>query len=139
MCFANDTTTDQEHTCDYSRSVTTSTTWSNTTKIESTVSMSVEAGVPVLATASAGFSLTLGAQQSSSMTNTETITESDAVKVTVPAGKKVRVEVSVGRAEHRPRLLGHCENHMQEWQQAGLPVHRTIQWCGLHYSGCKNH
>ena len=98
MCFANDTTTDQEHTCEYSRSVTKSTTWSTTTKIESTVSMSVEAGIPELVKVSAGYSLTVGAEQSSSMTNTETITESDAVKVKVPAGKKVSVEVSVGRA-----------------------------------------
>ena len=78
--------------------MTKSKTWSTTTKIESTVSMSVKAGIPNLVEVSGGFSLTVGAEHSSSMTNEETITESGEVKVTVPAGKTVSVELSVGRA-----------------------------------------
>ena len=82
----------------YSRSVTKSTTWSTSTNIEATVSMSVNAGIPALVEMSGGFGLTVGAAQSSSMTNEETIIESDEINVTVPAGKTVSVELSVGRA-----------------------------------------
>ncbi|XP_059916239.1 aerolysin-like protein [Gadus macrocephalus] len=98
VTYQNDTAADQEEKFTYSRSVTKSTTWSTTTKIESTVSLSVTAGIPEVAEVSAGFSLTVGAEQTSSMTKEETITESDEVNVTVPAGKTVSVEASVGRA-----------------------------------------
>ena len=96
MSYHNSTTEAQEHKCAYSRSVTKSTTWSNTVKIESTVSMSVKAGIPGVAEVSGGFSVTVGEEQTSSTTKEETITESDEVKVTAPAGKNVKVEVSVG-------------------------------------------
>ena len=98
MSYHNGSTADQEHKCAYSRSVTKSTTWSNTVKIESTVSMSVKAGIPGVAEVSGGFSVTVGEEQTSSMTYSATVTESDEIKVTVPAGKTVKVEVSVGRA-----------------------------------------
>ncbi|CAL8320142.1 unnamed protein product [Gadus morhua 'NCC'] len=98
VSYHNGSTADQEHKCAYSRSVTKSTTWSNTVKIESTVSMSVKAGIPGVAEVSGGFSVTVGEEQTSSMTYSATVTESDEIKVTVPAGKTVKVEVSVGRA-----------------------------------------
>ena len=98
MSYHNGTSAAQEQKLTYSRSVTKSTTWSTTTKIESTVSMSVKAGLLGLVEVSGGFSLTVGSEQSSSTTNEETITESDEVNVTVPAGKTVSVELSVGRA-----------------------------------------
>ncbi|CAL8376048.1 unnamed protein product [Arctogadus glacialis] len=98
VTYQNNTTVDQEQKCAYSKSVTKSTTWSNTVKIESTISMSVTAGIPELVEVSGGFSMTLGAEQTSSLTNEETITESDEVNVTVRAGKTVSVELTVGRA-----------------------------------------
>ncbi|CAL8320085.1 unnamed protein product [Gadus morhua 'NCC'] len=60
--------------------------------------MSVTAGIPGLGETTGGFSVTVGAEQTSSTTSSETITESDEVNVTVPAGKTMTVEVSVGRA-----------------------------------------
>ena len=60
--------------------------------------MSVKAGFLRLVEGSGGFSLTVGSGQSSSMTSSETITESDEVNVKVPAGKTVSVVLSVGRA-----------------------------------------
>ncbi|XP_059916222.1 aerolysin-like protein [Gadus macrocephalus] len=98
LTYQNDTAADQEDKFSYGRTVTNSTTWSTTNKIESTVSVSVTAGIPDLVEVSAGFSLTTGEEQTSSMTKEETITESDEVTVTVPAGKTVKVEASVGRA-----------------------------------------
>ncbi|XP_059916224.1 aerolysin-like protein [Gadus macrocephalus] len=99
VSYHNGSTAAQEHTFAYSRSFTKSTTWSTTTKIESTVSLTVTAGIPDLVEVSGGFSVTRGAEQNSSMTASETITESDEVKVTVPAGKTMTVVVSVGRAD----------------------------------------
>ncbi|CAL8376050.1 unnamed protein product [Arctogadus glacialis] len=58
----------------------------------------VTAGIPDLVEVSGGFSLTEGAEQTSSTTSSETITESDEVNVTVPAGKTMKVVVSVGQA-----------------------------------------
>ncbi|CAL8296165.1 unnamed protein product [Boreogadus saida] len=98
LTYENDTAADQEHTFTYRRSVTKSTTWSNTVKIESSVSMSVTAEILGLAEVSGVFSMTLGAKQTSSMTSSETRTDSDESNVKVPAGKTVRVVVSVGRA-----------------------------------------
>ncbi|CAL8296134.1 unnamed protein product [Boreogadus saida] len=96
--YENDTCVDQEHTFTYTRSVTKSNTWSNTVQTESSFSLSVKAGIPELVEVSGGFSLTLGAEQTSLMTEEETITEKDEVNVTVPAGKIMIVGVSVGRA-----------------------------------------
>ena len=98
MSYHNGTAADQEQTVEYNRSVTKSTTWSTSTKFEGTVSMSVSAGAPGVGEVSGGFSVTVGAEESYSMTNDETITESDQARVTVPAGKTVTVEFSVGRA-----------------------------------------
>ena len=82
VSYHNGSTAAQEHKCAYSRSVTKSTTWSTTTKIESTISLTVKAGIPDLVEVSGGFSVTVGAAQTTSMTSSETITESDEVKVT---------------------------------------------------------
>ncbi|XP_061883452.1 aerolysin-like protein [Entelurus aequoreus] len=98
VSYHNDTTSPQQQKCTYSRSVTKSNTWSTTSSIESIVSMTVKAGIPGLVEVSGGFSLTIGREQSSSMSHTETITESDEVNVKVPAGKTVSVKFSVGRA-----------------------------------------
>ncbi|XP_030222191.1 aerolysin-like protein [Gadus morhua] len=96
--YKNGTTAEEEDKFTYSRSVTKSTTWSTTNKFETTFSLTVTAGIPNVAEVSAGFSLTEGAEQTSSMTKEETITESDEVTVTVKPGKTVKVEASVGRA-----------------------------------------
>ena len=60
--------------------------------------MSVTARIPDVFETSSGFGMTLGVEQTSSMTKEETITESDEVTVTVPAGKTVKVEATVGQA-----------------------------------------
>ncbi|CAL8376053.1 unnamed protein product [Arctogadus glacialis] len=98
LIYQNDTAAAEEQKFTYSRSVTKSTTWSTTTKIESSVSLSVTAGIPGLEEVAGRVSLTIGPEQTSSTTKEETIIESDEFNVTVRAGKTVSVEVSVGRA-----------------------------------------
>ena len=98
MSYDNDTNAAQQQKCTYSRSVKKSSTWSTSTNTESTINMSVKAGIPTLVEVSGGFSVTQGVQQTSALSTEETITESDEVNVVVPARKSVRVELSVGRA-----------------------------------------
>ncbi|XP_061924483.1 aerolysin-like protein [Entelurus aequoreus] len=98
VAYRNNTSEAQEQKCTYNRSVTKKTTWSTTNKIESTISVTVSAGIPKLVEVSSGFSLTVGAEHSNSMSHVETIKESDEVSVKVPAGKTLNVELSVGRA-----------------------------------------
>ncbi|XP_061840524.1 aerolysin-like protein [Nerophis lumbriciformis] len=98
VSYRNDTSETQEQKCSYSRSVIKSKTWSTTAKIEFTVSTTVSAGIPDLVEVSSGYSLTVGAETTSTITHEETITESDEVNVKVPPGKTVSVELSVGRA-----------------------------------------
>ncbi|KAJ8004388.1 hypothetical protein DPEC_G00135180 [Dallia pectoralis] len=98
VSYHNNTTSPQEQSIQYSRSVTKTSSWSTTNKIEHNFSVSVKAGIPDLFEVSAGYSLTVGKEQTSSMTNEETITEADNTTVKIPPGKTVRVEMSVGRA-----------------------------------------
>ncbi|XP_034147198.1 aerolysin-like protein [Esox lucius] len=71
VSYHNNTTEPQEQTVQYSRTVTKSSSWTTTNKIESTLSVSVQAGIPDLVEVSGGWSLTMGQQQSSSMSNEE--------------------------------------------------------------------
>ncbi|XP_061924493.1 aerolysin-like protein [Entelurus aequoreus] len=124
VAYRNNTSEAQEQKCTYSRSVTKNTTWSTTNKIESTVSVTVSAGIPELVEVSSGFSLTVGAEHSNSMSHEETITESDEVSVKVPAGKTVSVELSVGRAvidlEYSASVCITCMNgHMLVFESTG--------------------
>ncbi|CAL8296162.1 unnamed protein product [Boreogadus saida] len=97
--YHNGTATDQEQKSTYSRSLTKSTTWSTAFKIESSVSLSVTARIPDVFETSSGFGMTLGVEKTSSTTKEETKKiESEEVNVTVPAGKTVSVEFSIGRA-----------------------------------------
>ncbi|CAL8296137.1 unnamed protein product [Boreogadus saida] len=97
--YHNGTATDQEQKSTYSRSLTKSSTWSTTSEIETTFSLSVTARIPDVFETSSGFGMTLGVEQTSSMTKEETKKiESEEVKVTVPARKTVSVEFSIGRA-----------------------------------------
>uniref|UniRef100_A0A6Q2Z1E7 Jacalin-type lectin domain-containing protein n=1 Tax=Esox lucius TaxID=8010 RepID=A0A6Q2Z1E7_ESOLU len=98
VSYHNNTTAPQDQTIQYSRTVTKKSSWTTTNKIESTLSVSVKAGIPDLVEVSTGWSLTVGHEQSSSMSNQETITEADTTTVKIPPGKTVTVEMSVGRA-----------------------------------------
>ncbi|XP_061884640.1 aerolysin-like protein [Entelurus aequoreus] len=99
VSYTNNTTKPQVQKCTYSRSVTKSTAWTTKTKIEGKLDLTVKGGFPTMMDVSRGFSLTLGREKTSAMTHKETITESDEVSVTVPAGKTVNVELSAGRAD----------------------------------------
>nr|XP_023997539.1 aerolysin-like protein [Salvelinus alpinus] len=94
----NDTSLVQEESISYSKTLTKTSSWSVSNKIESTLSVSVKAGIPDLVEVTSGFSLTVGVEHSTSLQKTETITESDTINLKIPPGKTMDVEVTVGRA-----------------------------------------
>ncbi|KAM9506571.1 aerolysin-like protein isoform 1-T5 [Salvelinus alpinus] len=94
----NNTSLVQEESISYSKTLTKTSSWSVSNKIESTLSVSVKAGIPDLVEVTSGFSLTVGVEHSTSLQKTETITESDTINLKIPPGKTMDVEVTVGRA-----------------------------------------
>ncbi|XP_064812333.1 aerolysin-like protein [Oncorhynchus masou masou] len=94
----NDTSLVQEESVTYSKTVTKTSSWSVSNKIESTLEVTVKAGIPNLVELSSGFSLTLGVEHSSSLEKSESITESDTINVKIPPGKTMDVEITVGKA-----------------------------------------
>ncbi|XP_071205313.1 aerolysin-like protein [Salvelinus alpinus] len=94
----NDTSLVLEKSITYSKTLTKTSSWSVSNKIESTLSVSVKAGIPDLVEGSSGFSLTVGVEQSTSLQKTETITESGTINLKIPPGKTMDVEITIGKA-----------------------------------------
>uniref|UniRef100_A0AAZ3Q7Z3 Jacalin-type lectin domain-containing protein n=1 Tax=Oncorhynchus tshawytscha TaxID=74940 RepID=A0AAZ3Q7Z3_ONCTS len=76
------------------KTLTKTSSWSVSNKIESTLSVSVKAGIPDLVEVTSGFSLTVGVEQSTSLQKTETITESDTINLKIPPGNTMDVEIT---------------------------------------------
>ncbi|XP_035611635.1 aerolysin-like protein [Oncorhynchus keta] len=113
----NDTSLVQEESITYSKTLTKTSSWSVSNKIESTLNVSVKAGIPDLVEVSSGFSLTVGVEQSTSLQKTETITELDTIKVKFPPGKIMDVEITMGKAnidlDYRAKVKVTCMNGSQ--------------------------
>ncbi|KAL6464913.1 hypothetical protein MHYP_G00272300 [Metynnis hypsauchen] len=72
--------------------------WSVTNKMEFIFSMEVKAGIPEVAEVSTGFSFTLGTESTYGLENSEEKTELLSFPVHVPPGKKMKVDITIGRA-----------------------------------------
>ncbi|XP_038867510.1 aerolysin-like protein [Salvelinus namaycush] len=94
----NDTSLVLEKSITYSKTLTKTSSWSVSNKMESTLNVSVKAGIPDLVEVSSGFSLTVGVEQFTSLQKTETITESGTITVKIPPGKTMDVEITLGKA-----------------------------------------
>uniref|UniRef100_A0A8C7K820 Aerolysin-like C-terminal domain-containing protein n=1 Tax=Oncorhynchus kisutch TaxID=8019 RepID=A0A8C7K820_ONCKI len=113
----NDTSLVQEESVTYSKTVTKTSSWSVSNRIESTLKVSVSAGIPNLVELSSGFSLTVGGEQSTSLLKTESITESDTINLKIPPGKTMDVEITVGKAninlDYEAKVKVTCMNGSQ--------------------------
>ncbi|KAM9506583.1 aerolysin-like protein isoform 1-T2 [Salvelinus alpinus] len=113
----NDTSLVLEKSITYSKTLTKTSSWSVSNKMESTLSVSVKAGIPDLVEVSSGFSLTLGVEQSTRLHKTETITESGTINLKIPPGKTIDVEITVGKAnidlDYRATVKVTCMNGSQ--------------------------
>uniref|UniRef100_A0AAZ3SUC5 Aerolysin-like C-terminal domain-containing protein n=1 Tax=Oncorhynchus tshawytscha TaxID=74940 RepID=A0AAZ3SUC5_ONCTS len=113
----NDTSLVQEESITYSKTLTKTSSWSVSNKIESTLNVSAKVGIPDLVEVSSGLSLTVGVQQSTSLQKSETITESDTINVKIPPGKTMDVEITMVKAnfdlDYRAIVKVTCMNGSQ--------------------------
>ncbi|KAK6303970.1 hypothetical protein J4Q44_G00264240 [Coregonus suidteri] len=117
VSLQNNTSLVQEESIEYSKTVTKTSSWSVSNKIEATLNVSVKAGIPELVEVSSGYSLTVGVEHSTSLQKTETITEADTIQLKIPPWKTLDVEVTVGRAnidlDYRATVKVTCMNGSQ--------------------------
>ncbi|XP_047656464.1 aerolysin-like protein [Tachysurus fulvidraco] len=98
MSYQNNTSVTQEFTIETSKKITQVSSWSVTGKIEFTVSLEINAGIPCLAGKKLGFGLTLGVEDTyASETSTEKM-ELFSFPVKVPPGKTMDVDITLGQA-----------------------------------------
>ncbi|XDV19340.1 hypothetical protein PO909_024827 [Leuciscus waleckii] len=96
--FRNDSSTTQHQKIESSKKVTKKSSWSMRNSFTATFSMSVSAGIPVVAEVTAGFSFSVGSESTYGQENTDERTEILSTGVDVPPWKKLDVSVTIGRA-----------------------------------------
>ncbi|RVE75191.1 hypothetical protein OJAV_G00014570 [Oryzias javanicus] len=98
VTYENDTNVTQSYTVETTKTITEKSSWSVKNKMETTFSMSVQAGIPMVAEVSTGFSFTMGAESSYALENTVERSETLSFPVQVPPNKSVKVDITIGRA-----------------------------------------
>ncbi|XP_034054540.1 aerolysin-like protein [Gymnodraco acuticeps] len=98
ITYDNNTTADQVNQIESSKKITKKSSWTVTNRMEATFSIEVSAGIPGVIEGSTGFSLTMGTESSYSLENTDERTETVSFTINVPAGKKVKADITIGRA-----------------------------------------
>nr|XP_032834626.1 aerolysin-like protein isoform X1 [Petromyzon marinus] len=98
MEYINDTSVMQSHTFESSKKITKTSSWSTTNKIESTFSLTVSAGIPLIIEVEIGFSFTLSSETTHALEESEERMETLTFPVSVPPHKTVTVVANIGRA-----------------------------------------
>ncbi|XP_034055796.1 aerolysin-like protein [Gymnodraco acuticeps] len=98
ITYDNNTTADQVNQIESSKKITKKSSWTVTKRMEATFSIEVSAGIPEVAEVTTGFSFTAGTESSYSLENTDERTETVSFTINVPAGKKVKADITIGRA-----------------------------------------
>ncbi|XP_066535968.1 aerolysin-like protein [Hoplias malabaricus] len=96
--YQNKSTVPQQYNIQTSKKITTTSSWSMTNKMEFSFHMEVKAIIPEVMELSAGFSFTLGTESTRGLVNSEEKTELMSFTITVPAGKNMDVDITIGRA-----------------------------------------
>ncbi|XP_073713963.1 aerolysin-like protein [Misgurnus anguillicaudatus] len=95
--YKNETSVNQEQTIVSSKKITKSFSWSTKESITRAFSMEVRAGVPGIVEVSAGFSYTVGTENTYSSKQKDERTQTESFKIDVPPKKKVDVHITIGR------------------------------------------
>ncbi|KAI4798087.1 hypothetical protein KUCAC02_023581 [Chaenocephalus aceratus] len=98
ITYDNNTTADQVNQIESSKKITKTSSWTVTNSMEATFSMEVSAGIPEVIEVSTGFSFTMGTESSYHLEHTDERTETVTFTIHVPAGKKVKADITIGRA-----------------------------------------
>ncbi|XP_028660104.1 aerolysin-like protein isoform X3 [Erpetoichthys calabaricus] len=98
MSYKNSSTIEQQYTMETSKKITKKSSWSVTTSLETSFSMTVQAGIPIVAEVKEEFAFKLGVSSTYAMETTEERTETMSYVIKVPPGKTMDINVTIGRA-----------------------------------------
>ncbi|XP_048011009.1 aerolysin-like protein [Megalobrama amblycephala] len=98
MTYRNNSSVTQKQKVESSKKITNKSSWSVSASLTATFSMEVKAGIPEIAEVTAGYSISVGLESTYSQEYSDERTETLSTDVDVPPGKKVDVNVTIGRA-----------------------------------------
>ncbi|XP_067249161.1 aerolysin-like protein [Chanodichthys erythropterus] len=98
LTFRNNSSVTQKQKVESSKKITNKSSWSVSASLTATFSMEVKAGIPEIAEVTAGYSISVGLESTYSQEYSDERTETLSTDVDVPPGKKVDVNVTIGRA-----------------------------------------
>ncbi|XP_036415512.1 aerolysin-like protein [Colossoma macropomum] len=96
--YQNESSIMQEYEIKTSKTITTTSSWSVTNKMEHTFSIKVKAGIPGIVEASTGYRFTTGTESTYSLQNSEEKEEELSFSIQVPPGKTSDVRITISRA-----------------------------------------
>nr|XP_032834691.1 aerolysin-like protein [Petromyzon marinus] len=99
MEYTNDTSVVQSYTFESSKKITKTSSWSTTNKIESTFSLTVNAGIPKIVEAGGRFSFAKGIESTHKVEESKEETETLTFPVSVPPHKTINVVANIGHAK----------------------------------------
>ncbi|XP_032836360.2 aerolysin-like protein [Petromyzon marinus] len=99
ISYKNKGSVPQTYKIESSKTLTKTSSWSISNKLEATVSISVKAGIPDVVEVESGFSFTVGTESTRGVENSESKTELLSFDVTVPPGKTTVIDITIGRAD----------------------------------------
>lgn len=95
--YRNDSSVRQQQTLETSEKISRTSSWSVSENIAATFSVEVKSGIPGIGESSAGFSTTVGRENTYSREYKKEKTETLSTSIEVPPRKKVDVNITVGR------------------------------------------
>ncbi|XP_048026799.1 aerolysin-like protein [Megalobrama amblycephala] len=98
LSYSNDSSITQKQKVEISETITNKSSWSVSSSLEATFSMEVKAGIPGIAEVKGGYSVSVGLESTYSHEYSDEKAETLSTDVDVPPGKKVDVDITIGRA-----------------------------------------
>ncbi|XP_067308155.1 aerolysin-like protein isoform X2 [Pseudorasbora parva] len=98
ITYKNKTSITQKQKIKTSKTVTLQSSWSVSARLTATFTTEVEAGIPKLGEITTGYSVSVGFEGTYSQSHSQERKEAVCTDVEVPAGKKVDVNITIGRA-----------------------------------------
>lgn len=137
VAYTNESSVSQKQNIESSKKISKTSSWSQSISFSSTISMEVKAGIPEIAEDSTGFSFTIGAESCYGEEYTEERTETVSSEIDIPPGKKVVVDINIGRCSFDLPYTGtvkiKCRN------QSELQYETKGTYRGLTYTEIKVH
>ncbi|XP_056604166.1 aerolysin-like protein [Triplophysa dalaica] len=137
VAYTNESSISQKQKIESSKKISKTSSWSQSISFSSTISLEVKAGIPEIAEVSTGFSITIGAESSYGGEHTEERTETVSSEIEIPPGKKVVVDIDIGRCSFDLPYTGtvkiKCRN------QSVLQYETKGKYKGLTYTEIKVH